>query len=293
MSSTGATDYRPGGAYYTPLPIAQAMINAVAQELLQTTGRHRLRILDPSAGGGAFAIASMRAGLVRPGSMELMDLDPQARALQLPGGFVRTVAQLHPTDPVNTGFLITSPQQVPDAVVGNPPYGVPRPDEACPCGGRRGCKRCKGSGVIVFKRAIPVVREHIQRSLDVSRRYVLLLLRLGLLETESRQEWLAGTPLRHVAVLPGRPPFMQVCTACAGTGCGALPGAWQPPACPVCDGTGKAPRHAGGKAGGDSCAYGVFLWDHHHQGPPTIGALGKPPPPPRNGTSIGIEYFGK
>lgn len=270
MSRTGATAYRPGGAYYTPPDIARRIVarwTPMFNDHITSSGR-MLRVLDPSAGGGAFPMALMHHGLVRPGSLEVMDLDPDARALQLPGGFVRTVARAT-EDPVLTGFLVTDPQQRPDLVIGNPPFGVPRPPEPCrPCKGAS-CRRCKGTGQRTFKRAIPVAKEHIERSLQVSGRWVLLLLRLAMLEAKDRVNLWRDTPLRHVDILPSRPEFMAVCMACAGTGLGALPRCYQPPPCEGCAGTGRIE----GKGGGDATAYGAFLWDHEFTGPPTLGWL--------------------
>lgn len=295
MSATGATDYRDGGAYYTPVAEARAIVGSWAEEFraCPAAGRHHgrvLRVLDPSGGGGAFPMALLHHNLVRPGSLEVLDLDPEARALRLPGGMLRTVAPVT-EDPVLTGFLVTDPQQQPDLVVTNPPFGVPRPPDPCDrCGGsgkvevdkrqrkllaegyqvgqRAPCTRCKGKGELEYTRALPVAREHVERSLAVSRRYVLLLLRLAMLEADDRVDLWAGTPLRHVDVLTTRPEFMAVCLACAGTGLGARPGCWLPPPCEQCLGTGRD-----GKAGGDATAYGAFLWDHQYTGKPTLGWL--------------------
>lgn len=304
MSATGATDYREGGAYYTPIAEARAIVGRWAPEFraLPAAGRHpgrMLRVLDSSVGGGAFPMALMHHGLVRPGSLEVMDLNPNARGLRLPGGMLRTVAPVT-EDPVLTGFLVTDPQQQPDLVAGNPPFGVPRPPDTCPkCNGEKvivvsrrhrkllseghrvgqpaPCPRCwdKASscstGLITYTRAIPVAREHIERALQVSRRYVLFLLRLAMLESGDRVELWADTPLRHVDVLTTRPEFMDVCMPCAGTGLGALPGCYLPPPCSTCSGTGKA-----GQAGGDATAYGAFLWDKEHRGKPSLGWLEVP-----------------
>ena len=136
---------------------------------------------------------------------------------------------------------------------------------------------CKGTGHVEYTKAIPVAREHVERSLEVSRRYVLLLLRLAMLESSERVELWEGTPLRHVDVLTNRPEFMAVCMACAGTGLGARPGCWRPPPCELCEGTG---RH--GKAGGDATAYGAFLWDKQYTGTPGLGWLQVPSWSPSN-----------
>ena len=304
MSSTGATDYREGGAYYTPIAEGRAIVAKWAPEFRQhpAAGRHQgrmLRTLDPSAGGGCFPMALLHHGLVRPGSLEVMDLDPGARALQLPGGTLRTVATVT-ADPVLTGFLVTDPQQQPDLVVTNPPFGVPRPPEPCArCAstgqitvdkrqrkllaqgyqvGQPGpCPACWSKtagcsdGLVHYSKAIPVAREHVERSLEVSARYVLLLMRLAMLETDDRVDLWANTPLRHVDVLAKRPEYMAVCMGCSGTGVQALAGSWRLPICTTCAGTGKA-----GKTGGDSTAYGAFLWDKQHKGPATLGVLQVP-----------------
>lgn len=293
MSATGRGGYRPRGEYYTPLPVAKAIVAPWAREFAAypAAGRYHgrvLRTLDASAGGGAFPIAMMHHDLIRPGSFEVMDLNGDARALSLPGGFLRTVATVT-ADPVLTGFIVTDPQQRPDLVIGNPPFGVPRPPEPCPrCedgkitvtkshrslhkkghapGSKATCPKCRGAGELTFKRAIPVAQEHIERALEVSDRYVLFLLRLAMLESDTRIEMWEGTPLRHVDILVRRPEFMAVCTICAGTGLGAVPGCCIPSPCEACEGTGKIE----GQGGGDASAYGAFLWDHHFTGSPTIG----------------------
>jgi len=153
VSATGATDYRDGGTYYTPVGVARKIVGRWAPEFraYPTTGRHvgrLLRVLDPSAGGGAFPMALLHHGLVQPGSMEVMDLDPAARALRLPAGMLRTVATVT-DDPVRTGYLVTDPQQQPDLVTGNPPFGVPRPAERC--------TDCDGAGTLTTRARWAVV----------------------------------------------------------------------------------------------------------------------------------------
>jgi hypothetical protein len=203
---------------------------------------------------------------------------------------VRTVATVT-EDPVQTGFLVSDPQQRPDLVIGNPPFGVPRPPEACTkceddgrivvrgvhrkllrqgfeVGDRAACPACKGTRAITFSKAIPVAQHHIERSLEVSDRWVLLLLRLAMLESGDRVQLWKDTPLRHVDVLVSRPEFMAVCTSCAGTGLGTTAGSSLTP-CPGCDGTGRIK----GQGGGDAAAYGAFLWDHQYKGDPTLGWL--------------------
>ena len=283
MSATGATDYRDGGAYYTPLHVADAMVARWAPMFRSypAKGRHHgrmLRTLDMSAGGGAFPIALHGHGLVEPGSLEVMDLDPEARALRMPGAHLRTVAPVT-VDPVLTGCLVTDPQQRPDLVCGNPPFGVPRPPEICKrcegycvITGSHGfeipCPNCKGAGKRTFSKAIPVAQKHVERSCEVSDRWVLLLLRLAMVESDERIEMWENTPLRHMDVLTSRPEFMRVCTECAGTGLGALRGCYLPPPCKVCDGSGEH-----GKSGSDSAAYASFLFDHQYKGRPTFGWL--------------------
>ena len=78
---------------------------------------------------------------------------------------------------------------------------------------------------------------HIWHALDVTGRHVAFLLRLAMLESQTREALWRGHPPRQVFVLRRRPRF-------------------------------------GGKhvhTGTDSAAYGFFWWDSQYEGPPLLG----------------------
>jgi hypothetical protein len=276
----GAT-YRTRGAYYTPPALALAIVSLFVEEW------QGLDFLEPSAGGAAFVYPLYRLGLVgERGNLEVMDLNPEARALRMPGPHLRTVA-VDTGDPVRTGFLVTDPKRGPDVIIGNPPFGVPRPDEACPrckgltrvqvtarqrkllqqgylVGGFAPCPRCKGRGVVSFDRPIPVAQLHVERALEVSRRWVVQLMRLAMVESVERLDMWRDAPLRTTYILPRRPDFMRVCPACCGTRVEVVPGGHLSLPCSTCDGSGEL-AHGGS---GDSAAYGVFVFDHQYDGRP-------------------------
>ena len=157
--------------------------------------------------------------------------------------------------------------QTPDGVVGNPPFGVPRP---CPdCTPRKpalegggflwnvglGCAKCRKTGV---KGADEVATLHLERALEVTRRHVFFLLRLGFLGSRGRVERWPGYHLRKVSVLVPRVPFTQVCRPCGGTGASRFA-----PTCSACGGTGKKK----GRSGTDSAEYACYWFDKAWTGP--------------------------
>jgi len=151
------------------------------------------QVLEPHGGGGAFWRALVRKGH----AVDVLDVDPMAPVwdcqLHQPGGPV--APRRHVQE-----FLSWTPGKAFHWVIGNPPY---RDAEL-----------------------------HVRKALEVSRRHVCFLLRLGFLESQERFPFWSSSPLRHVFVLSRRPSF---------------------------DGMGT-----------DATAYGFFWWDHLHQGPGTL-----------------------
>lgn len=122
---------RTAGAYYTPEPLAQALVSAVLGPLAGSPGR--LRVGDPAVGGGAFLLAAARhlAGrgadpreLVR-GCLYGADVDATAVAVTrtaltiLAGGTPPPAAHIRVTDALLDAAAL--PAGI-DAVVGNPPF---------------------------------------------------------------------------------------------------------------------------------------------------------------------------
>jgi hypothetical protein len=87
--------------------------------------------------------------------------------------------------------------------------------------------------------------EHfIERSLSIASRKVAMLLRLSFLEGQRRGEMFASTPLARVLVFSSR--------------------------------VSMPPGDSAAEAKGGAVAFAWYVWQHGHQGPPTLGWLRKP-----------------
>lgn len=97
-------------------------------------------------------------------------------------------------------------------------------------------------------------QEFAERALLLATRKVAIVQRLVFLESQKRRPWFQRTPLAHVWVSSRR--------ACMPPGDGWTDGQraqW------------GALKHQKGRGG--AIAYGWFVWDHAHSGPPTLGWL--------------------
>lgn len=146
----------------------------------------------------------------------------------------------HRWDAAAAGFLTTAPAERPDLILGNPPYSVTAPRVRCPtCDGTgRLARKDRGgqavpAGLPVKWRKCPdcdrwpegrrpdglplgmqpelviqVADLHIRRALEVTRRHVVMVLRLPLLGGRDRfgSLWSLGN-LREVWTVVGRPSF--------------------------------------------------------------------------------------
>ena len=236
MSATGigGGEYLVNAAYQTPVLLTRPLV-----ALLPFLAQPQV-ILEPSVGGGAW----VRAVLEREARERVfhrylaVDVDPAAAGLAL--------VEQEGGEAVIGDFIgpeLVLPRR-PTVVLGNPPFGIPQPEQPCPdCGGtgrrllRRGaerpCKKCKTSGRWRPK-PIPCAQDHIDRALKVvsARGHVVLLLRLAMLAGQDRIAFWKEHPARHIWVIADRPDF-----------------------------TGE---------GGDSAEYALFWWDLGYTGPTTI-----------------------
>lgn len=258
-SSTGAANYRAKADYYTPVDLAEACLRAwleAMEEAYPGFNPHAFQFLEPHVGGGAWLRAIYSLGLTLTGeNVEVQDFNPHAEGLLLPGDH-ESSPSVRTDDLVQTGFLVTEPLFRPNVIGGNPPYGVPIPCKACTPSKTvpgPGCKACKDKGV---KGVAPLAELHVARACSMAE-HVIQLLRLAFLESKTRALAARKYRLRHVWVLPVRPPFAQVCPGCAGTGVSR----YADP-CEVCQGTKKRRR----ASGSDSAAYGVFWFDQAYNG---------------------------
>lgn len=265
VSAAGrGADYLGLADYYTPPDLPPPVLDRWADLLeagepelgVEPQDPADLKYLEGHVGGAAWLRGLYSRRFTVDGSnLEAMDLDPEAEGLLLPGGHDSQAAR-RGRDLVQTGFMITDPFERPDAVVGNPPYGVPKPCPECspnPWTAGRGCKACKGKGVT--KTVVPLAAAHTRRGLELGR-HVLFLLRLGFLGSRSRADlW---PSLRHVFVLTPRVQFSQVCPRCQGTGIARL----DLGKCSRCKGSGKAR----GRSGSDSSEYATFWFDREWRG---------------------------
>lgn len=163
------------GRYYTDHRVASAVVNALPLEA-------GMRVLEPSAGGGAFleAIYDRCAKEAKFVYLHACDVDPTAPSMIGDGHLYRR----HVGD-----FLAPLPEGWDDfdMVIGNPPYSV-TPDGA--------------------KRSVEVATDHVDRALQISKRHVVFVLRLGFLGwTRKRALWWQKHPPRAIMTLAPRPSF--------------------------------------------------------------------------------------
>ncbi len=112
------------GAFYTPLPLAAALV-AAALDAGDPWPDRRLAVVDPAAGAGDFLLAAS-AELARRGMpAELTGLDVDASALDIARSRLPAEADLRCQDALAPAALA---QTTFDLVIGNPPYGLKRSD---------------------------------------------------------------------------------------------------------------------------------------------------------------------
>lgn len=162
MSSSTGKDYAALGAYNTRPRLARVLVD-------QLPWCPRDSVLEGHAGGAAFvdALVDLRDH-GRIARVYANDINPEA-----PGLLSAAKAGVQATA---EDFLKLALPPV-RAIIGNPPYGIPQPEEACPaCSGRgnipyrdgtrsRECGRCDGTGRWTPK-PIPVAEQHVRRALD-------------------------------------------------------------------------------------------------------------------------------
>lgn len=98
----------PLDRHYTPQALADAIVQRLWRRGALGTDSH---VVEPSAGGGAFVRAALRAGVA---SVTAIDVDPDAAGLAL-----ATLAC------PGADWLSLAPDVEADVVVGNPPFGGP------------------------------------------------------------------------------------------------------------------------------------------------------------------------
>ncbi len=171
MGKYGTLDVRDElDRYYTPQPLADVLVRRFIEDGF-TPATRRLSLLEPSVGGGAFALAA-RSTFGDRASMHVMDIDPNAPGLRSTrqGGHRGDVVQVD-------DFLLTIPTSRHDVVLGNPPY----------------------------RQAELHVRKALASVVDSG--VVGMLLRLAFLEGKCRIPFWAKHPAAQVYALSERPSF--------------------------------------------------------------------------------------
>lgn len=100
-------NHKARGAFYTPSALAHAMVNRALM------ARQNLRVIEPSAGDGAFCAPLAQAK--RVSHVSAIELDPSTAGTLRDRFSDRTKVQV-----INDDFLHTSIQA--DAIIGNPPF---------------------------------------------------------------------------------------------------------------------------------------------------------------------------
>lgn len=162
---------RPLDAYYTPDPLARAIVRWAAERIPAPR-----RIVEPSVGGGAFVRACREEW--RAPNIHGVDLDPSAAGLDL-------VTTRH------VGDYLDAPLGDADLTIGNPPFARPT--------GRVSAR----TGKPIME---PIWHRHVERALESSA-HVVMLLRLAAVEGIERAAWWRARQPSEVAVLPRRPSF--------------------------------------------------------------------------------------
>jgi len=155
-----------GDAYYTPDDVAAACVEIVWHRVLKA------RIIEPSAGGGAFLRALGRVGVWRSNTVAV-DINPDADGLRLAGTS-------------HVGDFLTMPQPkdcapLPVWVIGNPPY-------------KHALEHVEHAMSLAFPERGPTGG-------------VGFLLRLAFLEGQGRASFWREHPATEVHVLTRRPSF--------------------------------------------------------------------------------------
>ncbi len=156
--------------YYTPQRLADVLVSRLVDDGF-TPATGRLSVLEPSVGGGAFALAALSAFGDRA-AMHVVDVDAAAPGLRLVRGAARR------RDVVRVGdFLATRLTNRHDLVLGNPPY----------------------------RQAELHVRKALSSLVDGG--VLGMLLRLAFLEGKGRIPFWAEYPAAKVYALSERPSF--------------------------------------------------------------------------------------
>lgn len=101
---------RANDAYYTPAPVAARCVAAAVEHCLEMQFGDRPKVLEPSAGQGAFCLEVLAAKPLA--NLFALDIDPAAAAVQPGQLWWHRVGD----------FLAWEPPWRPDLVIGNPPY---------------------------------------------------------------------------------------------------------------------------------------------------------------------------
>lgn len=238
-------------AYDTPLEVCRAVVDWIREA---DNGETPDDFLEGAIGSGNWLRALVAAGVpasrvevmdldpLVPGYDLAAELGavathprPTNRSPELVAEVLAELARMkvpeHRRAAVAAGFLVTEPQRRPWWSLGNPAYSVTPPGEDCPdCDGTGlryhkrtdqllgPCKKCmRGKNPtpgLYYPPPIAVADLHIRRSLAVTRRHVVYVLRqthLGGLERYARL-WSELGCLRAVRTIIPRPPYAHNAT---------------------------------------------------------------------------------
>jgi len=162
----GVTPRRKNDAYYTPDDLAAKLVYLLSARLLPGC-----RVLEPSAGGGAFVRALWPYERVQ--GVYVRDVDPDAPALYMPAP-ARWDYRTSCGDFLDLHWDGSMPRP-PHWVIGNPPF-----EDA---------------------------EKHVRHALRMSQHGVAFLLRLAFLESVKREAFWEEHPCSDIVVLTKRPCF--------------------------------------------------------------------------------------
>lgn len=201
MSSSTGAGYKALARYSTPVDLCRAIIGSLPIPRSAV-------VLEPHVGEGPWVQALLDSG--HPArNIIAADIDPTAHGIALA---VAAGCRVYAGD-----FLRSAPVVPIDWVIGNPPYGEPRPEVECPtCKGtgklvrkQTSCRRCEGVGRWTPKPR-SVVLDHVQRARELvapQRGGVAYLLR-GAFSEARRKFWAnpANMPRERIDIDP-RPGY--------------------------------------------------------------------------------------
>lgn len=194
-TAEGAADRDALDRFYTPEPVAEAIVLRVAEMVGGMTVTHAL---EPSSGHGSFL--RVMGALFKPRHLHAVDLDPEAKAYAEEigtDGYPAAHATFFEGD-----FLKLKLAATYDVITGNPPFARPLLDAS-------GKPKRNAAGKVMTE---AIAQAHIERQLQLLNPdggVCAALVRASFLATPSRFDLFKRCPPRFVDHVVQRPSFTE------------------------------------------------------------------------------------